>query len=379
MQILTVDIGTGTQDIYLFRSGLSLENGYKLVMPSPTMLIRSRIQAATRRGQDLLLTGVTIGGGPCAWAAEAHLRSGARVYATADAARTFNDDLDWVQNEMGVEVVSEDEAARLGGVTTITLREFDLQAIATAFGAFGVALDPAAVAVAVFDHGAAPPDESDRSFRFRYLADRIRTRNSLTAFAFPSAQVPAFLTRMQAVVASASDLACPVVVMDTAPAAVLGATLDPRVAAPARKLVANIGNFHALAFRLGPGGIEALFEHHTGVLDVARMDALLAALAGGGLTNADVFDGMGHGAIVFDPAPLSIDKGDFGVAVTGPRRAMLRNSRLRPVFAAPHGDMMIAGCFGLLLGVADLHPELAGPILAAFAGAGQNTAPWDVE
>ncbi len=135
MQILTVDIGTGTQDIYLFRSGLSLENGYKLVMPSPTMLIRSRIQAATRRGEDLLLTGVTIGGGPCAWATEAHLRSGARVYATPDAARTFNDDLDWVRNEMGVEVVSEDEARRLPAATTITLREFDPQAIAAAFGA----------------------------------------------------------------------------------------------------------------------------------------------------------------------------------------------------------------------------------------------------
>lgn len=379
MQILTVDIGTGTQDIYLFRSGLSLENGYKLVMPSPTMLIRSRIQAATRRAEDLLLTGVTIGGGPCAWAAEAHLRSGARVYATPDAARTFNDDLDWVQHEMGVEVVSEDEAARLQGVTALPLREFDMDAIATAFAAFDVTLDPAAAAVAVFDHGAAPPDESDRSFRFRYLADRIRTRNSLTAFAFPSSEIPAFLTRMQAIATSASDLACPLVVMDTAPAAVLGATLDPRVAAPARKLVANIGNFHALAFRLGPGGIEALFEHHTGLLDVVRLDALLAALADGSVTNADVFDTMGHGAIVFDPSPLAIDKAEFGVAVTGPRAAMLRNSRLRPLFAVPHGDMMVAGCFGLLMGVAELHPEFAGPIQAAFAGAGQDTAPWDVE
>ncbi len=184
---------------------------------------------------------------------------------------------------------------------------------------------------------------------------------------------------MQAVVTSASDLACPMVVMDTAPAAVLGATLDQRVAAPARKLVANIGNFHALAFRLGPGGIEALFEHHTGMLDVARLDTLLAALAGGSLTNADVFDSMGHGALVFDAAPLALEAGEFGIAVTGPRRAMLRDSHLRPLFAAPYGDMMIAGCLGLLLGVAELHPELADPILAAIAGAGQDTAPWDAE
>ncbi|MGD2161896.1 MAG: hypothetical protein PVG04_02290, partial [Anaerolineales bacterium] len=72
MQILTIDIGTGTQDIYLLRTGMSPENGLKLVMPSPTMLIHQRIQAATARGVDILLTGVTMGGGPSHWAAEDH-------------------------------------------------------------------------------------------------------------------------------------------------------------------------------------------------------------------------------------------------------------------------------------------------------------------
>ncbi len=379
MQILTVDIGTGTQDIYLFRSGLAIENGIKLVMPSPTMLARARIQAATRRGDALLLTGVTSGGGPCAWAAEAHLRSGARLFATPDAARTFNDDLDWVRHEMGVEVVSEDEARSLPVDTVIEMRDFDREAITTAFAAFDVRLDLAAAAIAVFDHGAAPPDQSDRAFRFNYLADRIRARNALTAFAFSASEIPPFLTRMQAVAGSAIGLDCPVVLMDTAPAAVLGATLDPQVAALPRKLVANIGNFHALAFRLGPGGIEALFEHHTGLLDVGVVDRLLSALAAGSLTNSEVFDSMGHGAIVLDATPLRLDPDAFGVAVTGPRRAMLRDSRLRPHLAVPFGDMMIAGCLGLLLGVAEVHPDLAAPIQASLAGAGQDIAPWDAE
>ena len=30
MKFLAVDIGTGTQDIYLFQSGLAIENGFKL-------------------------------------------------------------------------------------------------------------------------------------------------------------------------------------------------------------------------------------------------------------------------------------------------------------------------------------------------------------
>jgi uncharacterized protein (DUF1786 family) len=43
MRILSVDIGTGTQDIFLFDSRVSVENGFKLVLPSPTMMVRRRI------------------------------------------------------------------------------------------------------------------------------------------------------------------------------------------------------------------------------------------------------------------------------------------------------------------------------------------------
>ena len=49
MQILSVDVGTGTQDIYLFRSGVALENGFKLVMPSPTMQVAESVREATRK------------------------------------------------------------------------------------------------------------------------------------------------------------------------------------------------------------------------------------------------------------------------------------------------------------------------------------------
>jgi len=121
MQILTIDVGTGTQDIYLFRSGVSIENGYKMVMPSPTMRIRDQIQAATQRQQRILLTGVTMGGGPCHWAAEAHLRAGNPLFATVEAAQTFNDDLSWVEEEMGITIVSEDEVKRMDDLQHIEL------------------------------------------------------------------------------------------------------------------------------------------------------------------------------------------------------------------------------------------------------------------
>jgi len=381
MQILSVDVGTGTQDIYLYDSRLDLENGFKLVVPSPTMIVRQQIQDATRREQAILLTGVIMGGGPSHWATEDHLRSGFQVFATPEAARSFNDNLEEVK-KMGIQVVSDDEAVQLGSkIRRIELRDFDFGNIQQSLNAFGVSLDDlAAVAVAVFDHGDAPPGYSDRQFRFDYLDKRIQTENRLSAFAYLSEDVPEIMTRLQAIVKSAAGLEAPLVVMDTAPAAVLGATYDPRLMIRERVLVVNVGNFHTLAFRLGPKGIEGVFEHHTGLIDLKELESLLVSLADGSLKHDDVFNDHGHGALIYDSQPLSLAEEDFGVAVTGPRRNLMRSSSLRPYFAVPFGDMMIGGCFGLLAATGDVLPELGEPIRASLAGAGgSGTPPWELE
>ncbi|NQU29810.1 MAG: hypothetical protein HQ525_04000 [Anaerolineae bacterium] len=179
MRILTVDVGTGTQDIFLYDSQIDIENGFKLVLPSPTMMVRKRIQEATRSQVPILLTGLTMGGGPSSWAVNDHQKAGFPVYATENAARTLDDNLDAVA-ETGIILVSEDEANNLPlSVQRIMFRDFDFPAISEVFARFGVSLDDlAAVAVAVFDHGAAPPDLSARQFRFDYLDERIRARNA---------------------------------------------------------------------------------------------------------------------------------------------------------------------------------------------------------
>ncbi len=380
MKILAVDIGTGTQDIFLFDSRVDVENGFKLVMPSPTMMVHKRIRRATARGEAICLTGVTMGGGPSHWAVEAHLEAGLPVFATPAAARSFNDDLDFVA-ETGITVISPEEAAALPGtVTRLELRDFDFGAIARAFAGFEVPLDDlAAAAVAVFDHGAAPPDVSDRKFRFDYLDERIRSANRLSAFAYRAEDVPPLMTRLQAVVDSAAGLDAPLVVMDTAPAAVLGATFEAQVSARPRTLIANVGNFHTLAFRLGGAGIEGVFEHHTGLLGQAKLEGLLLKLAAGTLTRQEVFADSGHGALVYGQEPLSLPENGWGVAVTGPRRAMMAGSALRPHFPAPFGDMMLTGCFGLLGAAADVLPDLREPVLASLQGAGASgTPPWEV-
>ncbi len=378
MQVLTVDVGTGTQDIYLLRTGMSPENGLKLIMPSPTMLTRRQIRDATRRGVDILLKGVTMGGGPSHWAAEDHIKAGLNVYATPAAARSFNDDIDLLQREMGLTIVSEDESKSMRDVEIIELRDFDYHAISSAFNSFGVRLDPAAVGVAVFDHGEAPPDVSDRKFRFDYLEARLRERNRLSAFAFLSEQIPSILTRMQAV-ASSAGVDCPLVLMDTAPAAVLGAMQDRTIARQSRTLIVNVGNFHTLAFRMHDQFIGGVFEHHTGLLNQEHLEDLLVDFAGGTLTRARVFAENGHGALTFEMDPMPLDGTEFGIVVTGPRRSMLAGSRLRPYFAVPHGDMMLTGCFGLLAAIADHVPKISVEISATLAGEYNKTTPWDAE
>src|ERR1700738_523438 len=107
LRILAVDVGTGTQDILLFESGKVIENCFKLVMPSPTVIIAERIKRANERGLPILLTGVTMGGGPCHWAARDHALAGFAVTVTAEAGRTFDDDLSAVE-KMGFEVIDDE-------------------------------------------------------------------------------------------------------------------------------------------------------------------------------------------------------------------------------------------------------------------------------
>ncbi len=388
MKILTVDIGTGTQDIFLYDSNLDLENGFKLVLPSPTMMVHRRLKQSLHLRTPILLTGHQMGGGPSAWAIEEYARAGIPVYMTPSAATTINDELDKVE-ALGIKIVSDDERRKMKDVEQLELRDFDFELISKTFAAYGIALnDLSAIAVAVFDHGNAPAGVSDRQFRFDYLDERIKAKNSLSAFAYLSNDVPKIMTRLQSVVDSAGKLPCPLVVMDTAPAAVLGANFDSQVATRIQKIICNVGNFHTLAFRLGDKGIEGVFEHHTGEIDLEKLEGLIRKLADGSLKHQDVFDDMGHGALMYTNEVFEFGKDEFDVVVTGPRRSMFaltpspsptgRGESLRPYFAVPFGDMMIAGCFGLLAATAEVMPELGEAIQTSLGGGGKRgVAPWD--
>ncbi len=374
MRILAIDMGTGTQDILLFDSEGPVENCLKMVMPSATDIAARRIRRATAARRPILLTGVTMGGGPCHWALDDHQKAGLAAFATPEAARTFDDDLSMVE-KMGVRIVSEDEAKGLRDVERIEMGDLDLDAVRRALAAFEVDTEFDGLAIGCLDHGAAPPGYSDRLFRFDHLRRVVERQNDLRAFAYLPQEVPDYLTRTHAVLACV-DRQVPTVFLDTGPAAALGALQDPLVARVEEQVVINLGNMHALAFHLRGTYIYSLYEHHTGLLEAADIESLTERLIDGTLRHEDVFDHHGHGVYYasklatrstkLDPQVSSFNRRPL-IAVTGPQRGKLRGSRLNPYFATPHGDMMISGCFGLVRAFAVKHPEHREQIEAALA------------
>jgi uncharacterized protein (DUF1786 family) len=273
--------------------------------------------------------------------------------------------------QMGFEVIDVAEAERRKGTPDllyIELQDFDAHAVISALRAFDVDPSVDGLAIAAFDHGAAPPGVSDRRFRFDFIAQTIHKNPVPSAFAYPAEHIPVDLTRLRSIVGSASrylelsnsDPRSPLLLMDTGSAAVLGALEDPLVRGQQDSLLCNIGNFHTLAFHLVRGHIAGIFEHHTGEIDRPKLERMLVKLADGTLTNEEVFNTNGHGALILHNADRADNDEVFPfLAVTGPRREMLRGSSLDPYEATPHGDMMLAGCFGLLRALADHEPSMA--------------------
>ncbi len=352
MRLLAIDVGTGTQDILLLDTSDLAENAPQMVMPSPTVQVARRIEEATRKGKDVLLTGSLMGGGPCAWAAEAHLKAGYRVYSTETAALTFDDEMEKVER-MGIRVVSSDEARKGDSWQVVEMRDLDVEAIRAALGVMGAPTEIDGLAVALLDHGNAPSGYSDRLFRFDHLKRVLQSDNSLHAFVYLPQELPDYLTRLRAVAHSAEG-PWPTVLLDSGVAAALGAREDPVVRSHEALLLANLGNMHTLALILREGRVEAFMEHHTGSLNTEKLDDFLLRLTQGSLTHEEVFGDMGHGVLYMEKSNLPTRP---FVGITGPRRRIMRGSQMGPYFAAPFGSMMLTGCFGLVRGFAHRYPQ----------------------
>ena len=352
MRLLAIDIGAGTQDVLLLDTAQPVENAVQLVLPSPTQMVARRIEEATRRRQPVLLTGVVMGGGANASALRRHLEEGLAAYATLPAALTFHDHPEEVA-AMGVRLVSADEARRLKGVARIELKDLHLEDILEAVAPFTGRVAVEAVAVAVLDHGQAPPGVSNRRSRFQYLAELVGRERRLERLCYLAQELPPLLTRMRAVAETLGGR-LPLLLMDTGTAAALGAGLDPKVARRPHRLSLNLGNAHTLGFHLSHGRIVGLFEHHTRLLTPRRLRRLVDRFLSGQLSNDEVWQEGGHGCLTLEAVPSRPP-----VTTTGPQRGLARGSGLGAYPAAPYGAMMLTGCYGLVLAWGYKRPEWA--------------------
>ncbi|MGD2148228.1 MAG: DUF1786 domain-containing protein [Anaerolineae bacterium] len=337
-RILAVDVGAGTQDILLWEADQPMENCVKLVLPSWTKILARRVRKATQDGQPVYLTGNLMGGGPIVSAMKRHLHAGHPVYTTPRAALTIRDNLDQVRDRGYTVLEGGESPPDLADAVTLRTHDIDLEALEDALAAFDVTL-PETVAVAVQDHGECMVG-SNRQFRFQLWRQFVDGGGQIIDLAFR--EPPACYTRMLAVQQDAPGA----VVMDTGPAALWGILEDERAAAHREEgfILVNIGNQHTLGVLLRGERILGLFEHHTVLMDRKKLQGLVESLQAGELSNEQVFADNGHGATIHsDYVPGS---GFDFVAVTGPQRQMAEG--MGYAFAAPYGDMMLTGCFGLV-------------------------------
>jgi len=334
MRVLAIDVGAGTQDILLYDEGMPLEGSTKLILPSQTVVVAGRIDRARAMSKDVFLEGQVMGGGSSTEAIEENIRAGLRVYATPSAAATIHDNLGRVRARG---VIIQENAPNDAEV--VRTGDIDLPSIGKALELFGVEM-PVSVAVAVQDHGFSPT-KSNRLVRFEHMAKAIKDGGRLENFAFR--QPPEAMTRMRAVKDYLDRQGVESVMMDTGPAAIFGMHFDPRYREPA--LAINFGNGHTIMAVVDGGRIMALSEDHTSEMTSKKIEAYAGGLAQGTLTNREVFDNGGHGAYV-SGGPWKIKT----ISVTGPRREEFLEAGALPgaMAVAPGGDMMIAGCLGLV-------------------------------
>ena len=337
MNTLCLDIGSGTQDILFSLEGTNPENWPKFVIPSPARRVGERIRPLAEAGKPIYLYGSNMGGGFKGVLRE-YLRQGGFAAAHPRAAEALADSEDKVRN-MGVAI----RESRPEGYAAVKLADYE----PGFWDGFLAQLDlpaPDLVLAAVQDHGY-HPQGSNRLGRFA-VWQRLLRESEGRPEAFLFRDPPQELTRLR----SLHEAIGHGVVADTGVAAALGALSVTEVERASREggaCVVNVGNSHSIAFLVLDGAIRGIYEHHTGLLGPQTLWRDLELFRRGGLDNEEVFRSEGHGCCYLDRPEES---GDFpSVYVLGPNRDMLADYPV--AFPAPGGDMMLAGCFGLLHGM----------------------------
>lgn len=341
-RFLIADIGAGTMDVLY----LDTESGlhYKAVTKSPVLYLAEK--AASLPG-NLVITGREMGGGPISNVLRKRAQE-AEVVMSVSSAATIHHNLDRVRS-WGIRVVENSQGEQLRKhprYSTLTIGDLQLERLQQIVGGLGVSFSFDMVGICAQDHGTPPQGVSHLDYRHNLFKASLDESPFPHALLYKADEVPITLNRLRSIVESARMLPTDeIYVMDSGMAAILGATMDPHARPKKRVLVLDVATSHTIGAAIDAGEIAGFFEYHTRDITPERLESLLRALADGKLEHQKILKEGGHGAYIrkafgFQAAEI--------IVATGPKRELLRGSRLPIVFGAPLGDNMMTGAVGLL-------------------------------
>lgn len=341
-RFLLIDIGAGTMDVLYFDDASSIH--YKAVAKSPVAYTAERIAAMPG---NLFAYGQEMGGGPVSSALKQ--RAGiADVVMTASAAATVHHHADSVLAG-GIKIVDDTKADAYRHnrrFSAVCLDDLDPERIEQLICGFGVPFEFDILAVCAQDHGVPPDGVSHLDYRhdlFKAALDRHPFPETLLHRA---QDVPPTFNRLAAIARRAKDLpAKEVYVMDSGMAAILGATMDVRARLKEKIVVIDVATSHTVGAALRNDELYGFFEYHTRDMTCQKLERLVRGLENGTLDHRRMLQEGGHGAYV--RKALGVDAAEL-IVVTGPRRKMVRDTRLPMTCGAPLGDNMMTGTVGLL-------------------------------
>ncbi len=341
-RFLLIDVGAGTMDILFVDEDADLV--YKAVAKSPVRELAEQAEALTG---NLLVTGCEMGGGAISNVLKRRARK-FEVTMSVSAAKTIHHDLEKVR-AFGINVVEDDHAEALRNdprYESLILSDLPADRLKGIVKGLGVPFSFDIIGVCVQDHGVAGPGISHLDFRHQIFKDALNEHPFPHALLYPAGRVPAVLSRLTSAAKRATELPTrEVYVMDSGMAAILGACMDGTARNADRIMVLDVATSHTLGAALMGDQIAGFFEYHTRDITLDRLEKLLPDLANGNLSHRQILAEGGHGAYM--RMSLGFD-GVESIIATGPKRGLLKGSRLPMVWGAPFGDNMMTGTVGLL-------------------------------
>jgi uncharacterized protein (DUF1786 family) len=344
-----IDIGAGTLDVLYFDDDSGIH--YKAVCRSPVIDIARQIEATPGK---LLVTGCEMGGGPVSAALKKRARTEEVIMSTS-AAATINHDMDKVR-AAGIDVISDKDAENLKGKTgfhTITLADLQIDRLKTLVRGFGVPFSFDALGVCAQDHGVPPKGVSHLDFRHNLFKEALSKNPYPHMLLYQNGEIPPAMNRLNSIAQTAEAFSAgEVFVMDSGMAAILGASMDFRTANRQNIFVLDIATSHTVGACLGTGELFGFFEYHTRDITLERLETLVVDLVDGRLDHSTILSEGGHGA--YSRHTVGFDAIEVVIA-TGPKRRLVKPSKLDITPGAPLGDNMMTGTVGLLEAIRRRH------------------------